>query len=276
MTETDACFQVRSSDGTPIAVWVTGDGPPLVLVHGTFSDHTTYGPLIEALGAGVRTFAMDRRGRGGSGDAADHCIQREFDDVAVVVDAVAARVGRPVTLWGHSHGASCAMGAATLTGNVADLILYEPALGAADVQLEVLESAIADGDLELAAEAFLMDIVGMSADDVRLLRASPVWPSRLAVLPTVPREIRADSQWRYLPGQFVAISAPTIILSGSESPDDLKATTCLAARAILGARIHVLDGHAHMAHQTHPASIARLLRQVIDAGTAKGDHHVNH
>jgi pimeloyl-ACP methyl ester carboxylesterase len=36
--------------------------------------------------------------------------------VAAVVEAVAARTGRPVTLFGHSYGAGTAMGGAALTG----------------------------------------------------------------------------------------------------------------------------------------------------------------
>jgi pimeloyl-ACP methyl ester carboxylesterase len=35
-------FDVRSADGTSIAVWVEGSGPPLVLVHGSLTDHTTF------------------------------------------------------------------------------------------------------------------------------------------------------------------------------------------------------------------------------------------
>jgi alpha-beta hydrolase superfamily lysophospholipase len=32
--------------------------------------------------------------------------------LAAVVEAVAARTGGPVALWGHSYGAGCAMGGA--------------------------------------------------------------------------------------------------------------------------------------------------------------------
>ena len=80
-------FDVRSADGTSLAVWVDGDGPPLVLVHGSLSDHTTFDPLVEELRCGVTTFSMDRRGFGASGDAAGYAIEREFEDVAAVVEA---------------------------------------------------------------------------------------------------------------------------------------------------------------------------------------------
>ena len=40
---------VRSRDGTPIAVFSSGSGPAVLLVHGAAADHTTFrviGPLL--------------------------------------------------------------------------------------------------------------------------------------------------------------------------------------------------------------------------------------
>src|SRR5688572_1735943 len=99
-------FDVQSRDGTTIAVWVEGDGPPLVLVHGSVSDHTTLTPFVAELATDMATFSMDRRGFGASGDTPGYAIERDFEDVAGVVDAVAARTGGPVALFGHSYGAS--------------------------------------------------------------------------------------------------------------------------------------------------------------------------
>ena len=39
----------RHADGTPIAVWVDGVGPPLVMVHGSLVDHTTFDSLVGEL-----------------------------------------------------------------------------------------------------------------------------------------------------------------------------------------------------------------------------------
>ena len=72
-------LDVQSSDGTPLAVWADGQGPPLVLVHGSLSDHTTFDPLVHELRDDLTTFSMDRRGFGASGDAAGYTIQREFE-----------------------------------------------------------------------------------------------------------------------------------------------------------------------------------------------------
>jgi pimeloyl-ACP methyl ester carboxylesterase len=116
---------------TSLAVWVEGNGPPLVMVHGSLQDHTASGALVDELRNGVTTFSVDRRGFGESGDAPGYSIEREFEDVAAAVDAVADRTGGAVALWGHSYGASCAMGGAARTTDVSHLVLYEPSLGLA-------------------------------------------------------------------------------------------------------------------------------------------------
>ena len=194
-------FDVRSADGTSIAVWVEGAGPPLVLVHGSLTDHTTFAPLVAALGDGRTSFSMDRRGYGASGDAAGYAIEREFEDVAAVVEAVAARTGRPVTLFGHSYGAGTAMGGAALTGALGQLVLYEPGLGIAypPGSIAEIEAAVAAGDLETALLAVLAGIVGLAPEEVAALRSGPRWPVLLAGVPAVPRECRAEDGWAYRP-----------------------------------------------------------------------------
>jgi pimeloyl-ACP methyl ester carboxylesterase len=261
-------FDVRSADGTPIAVWVDGNGPPLVLVHGALSDHTADGPFIHELRGGVTTFAMDRRGRGGSDDALEYTIEREFEDVAAVVEAVAARTGEPVTVWGHSYGADCAMGAATLTNNIGRLVLYEPGLGfagsdAVRAAVETVESAVAAGDLERALLVTLKEIVELTDDEIAFVRSSPGWPARLAAVPVVPREIMAELDWVYWPGRFDAITAPAVLLAGATSPPAQQTVTQRAAAAIPGAQVRVLDGHSHIAHRTDPAMVAAIVFDLV-------------
>jgi pimeloyl-ACP methyl ester carboxylesterase len=262
-------FDVQSPDGTALAVWVDGDGPPLVLVHGSVSDHTTLAPFVAELATDLATFSMDRRGFGASGDAPGYAIERDFEDIATVVDAVAARVGGPVALFGHSYGANCAMGAAALTGSVHHLVLYEPSLGVSypPGSIEAIENAVAAGDLERAVVAMFVDILEMSEEQIVALRASttPSWATRIAAAHTLPRECRVEESWTYCPGRFDAVTAPTLLLAGSETPADLSKATHAAADAIPTTRIQVLDGHAHMAHKTHPAMVAAIVRQFISS-----------
>lgn len=258
-------FDVRSADGTSLAVWVDGDGPPLVLVHGSIQGHSISSALAGELCSQITTYSMDRRGFGASGDGADYTIERDFEDVACVVDVVAARTGRPVALWGHSYGAGCAMGGAALTSNVSHLLLYEPSLGLTYPPgwIDQVERAVASGDYERAIVMVLRDLLEFTDEEIDARRVKPEWPDRVATAPTVAREARAEEDWVYLPGRFAEITSPTLLLSGSESPPAVKRATEAAAAAISGSRIRVLEGHAHIAHREDPAMVAALIREFV-------------
>jgi len=100
-------------------VSVSGSGPHLVLVHGTTADHTRWRPILPALEAKHTVHAIDRRGRGGSGDQLPYAIEREFEDVARVCDAI----GGPVDLLGHSYGAICPFEASLRASSLRKLVL---------------------------------------------------------------------------------------------------------------------------------------------------------
>jgi len=261
-------FDVRSTDGTSLAVWTQGDGPPIVLVHGSIADHTTFDPFVAVLGRQMTTYSMDRRGFGASGDTAPYSLERDFEDVAAVVDAVAARTGGPVALWGHSYGASCAMGGAALTAHVHHLVLYEPSLGLSypPGSIARIEAALARGDHDAAIVAVLVDVLELSDDEIGQFRSSPLWPVRLAAAPTVPRECHAEEDWSYRPGQFARITAPTLMLTGSDSVESVTEATTRAAAAIPHVEVRVLEGHAHFAHRTDPELVTSIVVEVAAAG----------
>ena len=190
---------VRSSDDTPIAVFSSGDGPPLVLVHGATADHTAFRVLGPRLGATFTVHAIDRRGRGASGDAAAYAIEREFEDVAAVAEALATASGGPVDVFGHSYGGRCALGAALLTESIRRVISYEgaptpPGSSYHPPGIEArLRELLTAGDNDGALAAFLTEVVGMSAADLAAYQADPIWPVRAAAAGTILRELEAEA-----------------------------------------------------------------------------------
>lgn len=257
-------FDVQSADGTPLAVWVDGGGPPLVMVHGSIADHTTFYPFVDVLRDEWTTFAMDRRGFGASGDAPGYRIERDFERGRGRGRRL-RRTGGAVALWGHSYGANCAMGGAVRTINVHHLVLYEPSLGVTypPGSIEAIEESLTAGDREAAIVAVFAGILEMTEDEIDAVRSSPLWPVRVAAAHTVPRECRAEESWVYGPGQFGGIAAPTLLLAGSESVPELTKATRAAADAIAGAQVMALDGHGHFAHKTDPAMVAAIVRAFI-------------
>lgn len=257
-------FEVRSADGTALAVWVDGSGPPLVLVHGTLTDHTGFAQLVDELRPDVTTFAVDRRGYGSTGDRGRYTIEQEFEDVAAVVDAVAARTGQPVALLGHSYGANCALGGATLSGNVSQLLVYEPSLGLdyPPGAIDAMDAALASGDREPVLLAALAPLE-LTDEQVDELRSGPRWPVLLAGAPMAPRECRAEQGWLDGYEAFAGIGAKTLFLSGDQTPPEVVKLTHEAAAAIPGSEIRVLEGHAHLAHRTDPALVATIIREFL-------------
>src|SRR5688572_3955140 len=113
---------IKGSTGTMVSYSSAGSGPPLVLVHGAFSDHETNwtfaAPLFERQ---FTVYAIARRGRGATDSTEHHTLEDEAQDVADVIRTI----GAPVYLLGHSYGAHCALLAAAQQPNQVDkLVLY--------------------------------------------------------------------------------------------------------------------------------------------------------
>ena len=93
---------VESADGTRIGYESFGDGPPMLLVHGTSATRIRWAPVRDELGSRYTIHEMDRRGRGLSTAEADaYSLEREAEDVAAVAEAL----DDDVYVVAHSYGA---------------------------------------------------------------------------------------------------------------------------------------------------------------------------
>lgn len=244
---------VRSSDGTRIAFWREGRGPPLVLVHGTTADHTRWMPVLPGYTRDFTVLAMDRRGRGQSGDAPAYALEREFEDVAAVLRAA----GPEASLIGHSFGAICALEAALRVPGLRRLILYEPPCEIEGYKLyppgsrERFEKMLDAGDNEGTLTAFMRDVAGVSDAAIATMRAEPSWAGRITAAHTIVREM-ADENYSPDPARLAGLHVPTLLLAGSESPPVLAAATQLLAALLPEARIAVMQGQGHVAISTAP------------------------
>ena len=244
------CF--TSKDGTTIACWRSGKGSPLVLVHGTSADHSRWTPVLPAFEQHFAVYTLDRRGRGGSSDSGDYAIEREFEDVAAVVDSL----GEPVNLLGHSYGAVCALEAALLTRNLRKLVLYEPGMNVTGEQIyppgfiDRIDALLEAGDRDAVISTMFSDLVRMPHEEMEYLRSLPAWQERVKAAHTVPRELRADEAYRFDPERFGDLGVPTLLLSGGDSPAFLKAADKAVDETLPNCRIVVMPGQGHAAMDT--------------------------
>jgi pimeloyl-ACP methyl ester carboxylesterase len=193
---------VISRDGTRIAYRRSGEGPPLILVHGAAANHGRWSPVLPSLEEHFTVYAVDRRGRGGSGDSDGYAIEQEFEDVAAVIDSI----GESVNLLGHSYGALLALEAALLTRNIRKLVLYDPGIEAGEEiypheVIERLEALLEAGDRDGVVATTMREVAGLPPETVEHLRTLPVWQTRVAAAHTIPRELRAVKAYRFDPVQ---------------------------------------------------------------------------
>jgi pimeloyl-ACP methyl ester carboxylesterase len=266
---------VPSADGTAIAVFesglAAGGTRPLVLVHGTTADHLTFRVVGPMLGRRRRLFAVDRRGRGASGDGATYSIEREFEDVAAVAEAVAAGAGGPVDVVGHSFGGRCALGASLLTPSIRRIVCYEGAPAPADRPYQPsdlarrLRTQLDHGDPEAALETFMREVVGFDDLAMAAFRAAPVWSLRVAAALTIPRELDAErSAAASLDALGVVAVSVLQVLGTASVPAFHEATAALDAR-LAGGSVARIEGAAHAAHHTHPEAFVKAVGAFLDA-----------
>jgi pimeloyl-ACP methyl ester carboxylesterase len=260
---------ITSPDSTPIAVFSSGSGPPLILVHGASADHTTFRVVGPLLADGFTIHAIDRRGRGASGDAPAYSIEREFEDVATVAESVAEASGHRVDVLGHSYGGRCALGAALLTDSLRRVVSYEGAptppgssYHPAGVEAR-LRGRLDAGDRDGALSMFLSEVVGMSAADLAAYQADPIWPVRAAAAGTILRELQAESDPAASLERLGAVRKPVLQLLGGESLPVFRDATVAIDERLADGRIVVIAGARHAAHHTHPNETVDAIRTFL-------------
>lgn len=260
---------ITRTDGTEIAYERTGDGPPLVLVHGTAGHRIDWREVAPTLAESFTLYLVERRGRGASGDAEAYDIDREYADVAAVVERAAAEADPDglVSLLGHSYGAICALHAVRETDAVDRLVLYEPPLG--DVPepagaADEIERLLHEDGPDAATAAFLREAVGLNDLVIDSMRGDDLWRARLDAIPTVPREIRATQGDLFDPAAFADVSVPTTLLLGGDSPSAMRRATESVADALPDADVVTLAGCAHMAMHADPEQFVATVENVLD------------
>lgn len=256
--------RVVSTDRTQIAVRRSGSGPPLVLVHGTTADHTRWAQVSPGFEQHFTVYAVDRRGRGASGDADTYSIQQEGADVAAVVDWI----GEPVNLLGHSYGAVCCLEAALRTDNLRRIVLYEPPipLGQEIVPARTrarLEMLIEQNQREAALLTFFREVVGVPEPQLEGMRAHPAWPGRVAAAHTVARELRIEAEYALDFDRLRDIKTPTLLLLGGDSPAFLQEATRRVDAALLDSRILEWPGQQHIAMDLIPEQFVAAVRSFV-------------
>jgi pimeloyl-ACP methyl ester carboxylesterase len=280
---------VVSRDGTSIAVFDVepadrgavnrgragrhgAERPPVILVHGTASDHTTWRVAGPLLAASRTVVAIDRRGRGASGDGQTYAIEREYEDVVAVATWLTERAGsNGVDVLGHSYGGRVALGAALASPAILRVVAYEGApvhvrFGrVAHAALARLEADVRAGRPDRVLDRFLRAEVGFTTAGLAAYHANPVWPDRVAAAErTLLRELRAETSPAAGLAQLSAVRQPVLLILGSESPAFFRHGTERLTDQLADVAVVEIAGAAHAAHHTHAAEFVAAVEAFLD------------
>lgn len=255
--------RVRSADGVQIACEISGSGPPLVLVHGTSSERKRWKPVLGTLEQSFTVHAIDRRGRGESGDAQAHSIEIEAADVTAVIDSLD---NDRVRVLAHSFGAICALEAVRRSTRVERLVVYEPPIrfgeqapnpGEEQYLAEQVER-LARGDKEGVLEAFYR-WRQIQPEVLERFKQLPNWKDRVATAHTLIRENQAVRRYSFDVNAFRKLNVPTLLILGGDSVP-LHHTAAVALKEILPqSTLVTLDGQQHDAIDTDSERFARVV-----------------
>ncbi|MGW1341642.1 alpha/beta fold hydrolase [Kribbella sp. NPDC002412] len=256
---------VTSADGTPIVLETYGAGETaIVLVGGALNDRRTFVPLAKRLAGKFTVVTYDRRGRGDSGEVLPWAVEREFEDLAAVVDAA----GGSAYALGVSSGAVLAAEAAVYGVPILGLLLIEPPFIIDDTRPR-LAADFADRLQELvrqdrygdATELFLVQAVEMPAEVLAPMRSAPLWKDLEALAPTLAYDVLVMGDFTIPDHWATAITVPTLVIDGGESRDWRRNTAQVVADLLPDGRRLTMDGHPH---DVEPDVLGPIVEDFVD------------
>jgi pimeloyl-ACP methyl ester carboxylesterase len=268
-------------NGVRLFYELTGAGPPLVFVHGSWVDHTGWDLVVPGLSQRFRVLTYDRRGHSQSErPSTQGSADEDVADLAALIEHLGLA---PTHVVGNSVGGSLALRlVAQHPALMRSVAAHEPPLLGLLVDdpdhgptvQEVLRGiqAVADrlenGDAEGGARLFI-DTVGLGTG---------TW----AHTPGEVRQIVVDNAQTFLdetrdPGvvtinlnAVAAMACPIMLTRGDQSLPIYAPIVSRLAEALPHAQLRVIAGAGHFPHLSHPAEYMATIAAFIAAEDGPG------
>jgi pimeloyl-ACP methyl ester carboxylesterase len=251
-----------------------GSGDPLVLIMGMSGNSTHYEPVAGLLERHFELLLFDNRGIGRSAPVSgDFTVADLAADTTAVMDAAGIDSAH---VMGISMGGMIAQEIAiSAPGRVRGLVLgctYAGGPGSSLAGPDVMQrlaGPMMSGDREAAIRAGWEANVSraFAADDANWNRFHEVATRYPAPVDLIMRQMGAVAQFDVSAG-LASITAPTLVIHGTDDEMLSVSNAELIAAAIPGARLEVLDGVGHLFFWEQPERSAELVTEFL-AGVAE-------
>jgi len=264
---------LRISDADAIAYDDAGQGPVIVLVHGSPGTSRAWQPVAERLAPRFRVIAPNLPGYGGTTRPAGE-EPGDSSYAAGLIEALIAEVGAPAVLAGHSYGGAVAL-VTTLRGRVKPrgLALFEP------VAIPVL-AAVGETEAFAAARALFEGYcASFERGDPGAVRIMVDYWFGAGALDQMPapmreflvahtghnvRDVRATFRDPYSAAALRGLTMPVLCALGSRSPAMMgKIVEAIASHVPRGI-IKRIEKANHAMTTTHADAVAALIAELAD------------
>ncbi|MEV4188528.1 alpha/beta hydrolase [Streptosporangium canum] len=222
-----------------------GEGEPLVLLHGGFSDSRDFDGNLGALAGRFRLLLPERRGHGHTADVPGPITAEVMaQDTIAFLDKVA---DGPVRLVGYSAGAIVALRVAVRRPDLLDrLVLIS---GAFDAQGMIIRPS-AGGELPPSLVAAYAEVSPDGADHLPVV---------------VAKIVRAVAEERGLaPAELRAVTCPALVMTADDDIVTLEHTLELY-RGLPDAELAVIPGASHLLLHEKPELCTGLVADFLTA-----------
>jgi pimeloyl-ACP methyl ester carboxylesterase len=258
-------------NGVDLYYEIEGEGPPLVLVHGSWSNAKRWEPLVAPLAQEFQVISYDRRSHSRSERPEGPRTRTEDeDDLAAVIERFA---GGSAPVVGNSFGGLTALGLAARRPEVLGaLTAHEPpaaalapdAAGEAAGHIQAVVQEIQAGESESGARRFVENVAlgpggwEMLPEDIRgdFVENAPAF----AAEQMDPHSAELDLE------ALAAYPGPMLVTKGTMSPPWFHAVVDRIVAAVPHARAATIEGAGHVPHLTHADEYAKLVSEFVHSG----------
>ena len=251
------------ANGVQLHYEITGDGPPLVFVHGMCGRGGVWAGQVERLSDEFTCVSYDRRGHGQSSDGdAPHSVPLHADDFAGLVKALGLP---PVIYVGSSGGARIGLDVVLrYPGLLAGAALSEPPVFSLNPEqgkqfmsrvVPAVQPRLDAGDLPGAVDAFFEVVcpgLWRLLDDAAkepYRRSGPMLVADLGQPPFV-----------VAPDDLAGVRLPVLAIAGLDSDPFLQGTPRVIAASVASARLVEFPDCGHVTYAEQPDAFAKAVR----------------
>jgi 3-oxoadipate enol-lactonase len=249
-------METIAANGTSISFKRSGEGPPLLLLHGAEADHSMFDAFGAHLAPHFTVIAYDQRDSGGTRNpAAPYGFAELADDAAALIAALGFTRAH---VFGTSFGGAIAqVAAARHAGRIDRLVLastFRVGTSVASINQEgfprfaALRAGLPETLPAFAEYFFTPDYIAAHPEALSIFTGSKRDAGQ--------RERRGAVLARPIEVSLGEIRAPTLVLAGGEDRLIPPSHTLSLAREIAGARTTVINGVGHVGTIQDPAAVA--------------------